>query len=72
MTRKNAEDQSAPAEEAAPEQSRAGAGKIRKPDSKSHWPRVLPTGSDEDSYRAWGDSDDSNDERLRREKPPHW
>lgn len=41
-------------------------------DSKRKAPRVLPTSADSDSFRAWGDSDDSNDERLRREKPPHW
>lgn len=35
-------------------------------------PRVLPTSGEGDSDRAWGDSDDSNDENLRREKPPHW
>lgn len=34
--------------------------------------RVLPSGPDEDSDRAWGDGDDSNDARLRHEKPPHW
>jgi hypothetical protein len=26
----------------------------------------------EDTNRAWGDPDDSNDDRLRDEKPPHW
>ena len=26
----------------------------------------------EDTARAWGDPDDSNDDRLRDDKPPHW
>jgi hypothetical protein len=26
----------------------------------------------EDTSRAWGDPDDSNDDRLRNERPPHW
>ena len=26
----------------------------------------------EDTGRAWGDPDDSNDDRLRNERPPHW
>lgn len=26
----------------------------------------------EDTNRAWGDKDDSNDDRLRDDKPPHW
>lgn len=26
----------------------------------------------EDTSRAWGDPDDSNDDRLRDDKPPHW
>ncbi|MHA7985781.1 hypothetical protein ACX9R5_08235 [Rathayibacter sp. CAU 1779] len=26
----------------------------------------------EDTDRAWGDGSDRNDERLRRDKPPHW
>ena len=26
----------------------------------------------EDTSRAWGDTDDSNDDRLRDDKPPHW
>jgi hypothetical protein len=26
----------------------------------------------EDRPEAWGDGDDSNDDRLRDDKPPHW
>ncbi len=37
---------------------------------------VLPVRAAEDTDRAWGgawrESDDSNDERLLRDKPPHW
>jgi len=35
---------------------------------------VLPTRAWADMDEAWGDrrEDDSNDERLLRDKPPHW
>ena len=35
---------------------------------------VLPTRAWADTDEAWGDrrEGDSNDERLLREKPPHW
>lgn len=26
----------------------------------------------DDTDAAWNDRDDGNDERLRRDKPPHW
>ena len=26
----------------------------------------------EDTDRAWGDGSDSNDDRLKRDVPPHW
>jgi len=26
----------------------------------------------EDTDAAWGDRSDSNDQRLREDKPPHW
>lgn len=26
----------------------------------------------DDTDRVWNDGDDSNDERLRRDRPPHW
>jgi hypothetical protein len=26
----------------------------------------------EDTDRAWGDRSDSNDDRLKRDRPPHW
>jgi hypothetical protein len=28
--------------------------------------------ADEDDPKAWGDSSDGNDDRLRADKPPHW
>ncbi|MGN6126862.1 MAG: hypothetical protein ACTHON_09875 [Humibacter sp.] len=31
-----------------------------------------PVRASEDTDRAWGDGADSNDERLRRDIPPHW
>ncbi|WGW12677.1 DUF4011 domain-containing protein [Saxibacter everestensis] len=33
---------------------------------------VLPKLAREDENQGWGDSGDSNDERLLRERPPHW
>lgn len=34
---------------------------------------VLPQRSKDDDDRGWGDDPgDDNDERLRRERPPHW
>ncbi|HEY2557034.1 MAG TPA: hypothetical protein VGI08_08000 [Diaminobutyricibacter sp.] len=41
-------------------------------------PQAVPEGADvpvragEDTDRAWGDSSDANDERLKRDVPPHW
>ena len=33
---------------------------------------ALPIRSLDDSDIGWGESTDANDERLRRDKPPHW
>ncbi|MBD8059549.1 hypothetical protein IC607_11285 [Cellulomonas sp. JH27-2] len=33
---------------------------------------ALPIRSADDSDLGWGESTDGNDERLRRDKPPHW
>ena len=35
---------------------------------------VLPSQTSDDTDRGWGEADDEldEDERLRREKPPHW
>ena len=35
---------------------------------------VLPEQTSDDTDRGWGENDDelSDDERLIREKPPHW
>jgi hypothetical protein len=35
-------------------------------------PRVVPMRADDDNARVWGDADDSNDERLKRDVPPHY
>jgi hypothetical protein len=33
----------------------------------------LPEQTSDDTDRGWGDDpDDSNDERLQQERPPHW
>ncbi|OIQ88951.1 hypothetical protein GALL_291820 [mine drainage metagenome] len=33
---------------------------------------VIPERSADDSDLGWGDGPDSNDDRLRRDVPPHW
>lgn len=33
---------------------------------------ALPIRSLDDDDLGWGESSDGNDERLRRDKPPHW
>ncbi|ACQ79160.1 DNA helicase [Beutenbergia cavernae DSM 12333] len=35
-------------------------------------PPVIPDRAWEDVDRAWGDDDADDDDRLRRERPPHW
>ena len=41
-------------------------------------PQAVPQRADapmragEDTDRAWGDTSDSNDDRLKRDVPPHW
>jgi len=32
----------------------------------------LPEQTRDDTRRGWGDSDDSNDDRLHEDRPPHW
>jgi hypothetical protein len=32
----------------------------------------VPTKAAEDQLSSWGDGGDDNDDRLRRDKPPHW
>jgi len=34
--------------------------------------RAVPFRAADDSDVGWGDADDANDDRLRRDKPPHW
>jgi len=34
--------------------------------------RLIPNRSHDDSDVGWGDSADSNDDRLLAERPPHW
>lgn len=33
---------------------------------------VVPERSDDDTDRGWGDEDAADDERITRERPPHW
>jgi hypothetical protein len=33
---------------------------------------LLPEQTREDTERGWGDSDDTNDDRLYDDRPPHW
>ncbi|WP_313556703.1 hypothetical protein, partial [Miniimonas arenae] len=35
-------------------------------------PPVLPSKAWEDEDRAWGDRGGDDEDRLRRERPPHW
>ncbi|GAB3676154.1 hypothetical protein GCM10027589_46300 [Actinocorallia lasiicapitis] len=37
-------------------------------------PAILPDQTSDDLDRGWGDwrADDSNDDRLREDVPPHW
>jgi hypothetical protein len=34
--------------------------------------RVLPEQTGDDTDHGWGESSDSNDERLLEDRPPHW
>lgn len=59
--------QETPAEAAAGE---AGTGGRSRAGGTSD---VLPNRASEDSDSAWGeDGPDSNEDRLRRDRPPHW
>ena len=33
---------------------------------------LLPEQTRDDTERGWGGSDDSNDDRLYEDRPPHW
>lgn len=33
---------------------------------------VIPDRSDDDADVGWGERSDENEERLQRERPPHW
>jgi hypothetical protein len=33
---------------------------------------VLPDQTRDDTDTGWGDRSDSNDDRLREDRPPHW
>jgi hypothetical protein len=33
---------------------------------------VLPDPTRDDTERGWGQRDDSNDDRLLEDRPPHW
>lgn len=59
----DAERSATPAE---PRDAGTGTGRRRSGEP------VLPTRAAEDAPERWGDPDDSNDERLRRDVPPHW
>ncbi len=64
---RRAADQSATGTAGTPADAVGGAASAR-----SHEPAV-PGRSLDDSDLGWGDrADDSNDERLRQNRPPHW
>lgn len=50
----------------APPSPPAGGPRDRSGDA------LLAVRSADDSDVGWGDGSDANDERLRRDKPPHW
>lgn len=58
----------APSEDAADTSSAARSPRHRAPDDAP----VIPERSADDSDLGWGDGPDSNDDRLRRDVPPHW
>jgi hypothetical protein len=33
---------------------------------------LLPEQTRDDTERGWGEQDDSNDDRLLEDRPPHW
>jgi hypothetical protein len=33
---------------------------------------ILPEQTVDDTERGWGEQDDSNDDRLIEDRPPHW
>ena len=44
----------------------------RSVDALHQHPGVVPDRADEDTGAAWGEAGDADDDRLRREVPPHW
>ncbi|MEN0129329.1 MAG: hypothetical protein AAGC49_07810, partial [Brevundimonas sp.] len=46
------------------EQGQPGTTAAREP--------ALPVRALDDSDVGWGEASDANDDRLRRDKPPHW
>ena len=55
---------SKPASPRGPERKRRAGGTDDEP--------VLPTRAAEDTGHAWGEADEDDDERITRERPPHW
>jgi hypothetical protein len=58
----------APSEDAASASPVTRVPRHRAPDDAP----VIPERSADDSDLGWGDGPDSNDDRLRRDVPPHW
>ena len=44
----------------------------RTVDFQSEEAPLLPEQTRDDTERGWGRRDDSNDDRLLEERPPHW
>ena len=56
-----------------PDRSTPGEQRASKPGQVEPVPEpALPFRSADDSDVGWGESTGGNDERLRRDKPPHW
>jgi hypothetical protein len=47
-----------------PDANQPNAAGVREP--------ALPVRSADDTDVGWGEASDANDDRLRRDKPPHW
>jgi hypothetical protein len=44
----------------------------REVDFESEEAALLPEQTSDDTERGWGESEDTNDDRLLDDRPPHW
>jgi hypothetical protein len=57
-----------------PDPARADANQpdANQPDAAGVREPAIPVRSADDTDVGWGEASDANDDRLRRDKPPHW